>query len=136
MPVRGNITVENKLITERRAVSVYHHATRGVHLISHNSSVMLPLKPVAEEDYLHISVTRGPGRLECDCVLDLPYELNFEFAGEGKVLITHNEGRVLVKIPAGPPVWQLKLTRPLEMLPGTGYRVIIGEMGKSSLKEI
>jgi len=141
MPVMGNITVENKLVTERRAVSVYHHATRGAHLISHNSSVMLPLKPAAGEDYFHISVPRGPGRLECDCVVDLPYGLDFEFAGEGKVVITHKGGRVLVKIPAGPPLWQLKLTRPVEMPPGgptadSDFSVIIGEIEKTSLKEM
>jgi hypothetical protein len=109
-----NITVENKLILEKRAISVYHHASRGAHLISPNGSVMIPLKPDVAEDYLHISVITGPGRLRNDCLLDIPAALDFEFAGEGKVVVIHKGGRVLVKIPAGPPVWQLTLTRPME----------------------
>jgi hypothetical protein len=126
----GNITVENKLILEKRAISVYHHASRGAHLISHNGSVMIPLKPDVEEDYLHISVITGPGRLRNDCLLDIPAVLDFEFAGEGKVVVIHKGGRVLVQIPAGPPVWQLKLTRPMEQYgggssTGSSHRVTI-----------
>ncbi|MDQ1350895.1 MAG: hypothetical protein QG657_1197 [Acidobacteriota bacterium] len=108
----GNIMVENKLIVEKRAISVYHHASRGAHLISHNGSVMIPLKPDAEEDYLHISVITGPGRLKNDSLLDIPPGLDFEFSNDGKVVITYKGGRVLIKIPAGLPIWQLKLTRP------------------------
>lgn len=133
----GNITVENRLLVEKRAVSVYHHASRGAHLISPNGSVMLPLKPDADEDYLHISVPRGPGGLRNDCMLDIPSGLDFEFAGEGKVVITHKGGRVLVKIPAGPPVWQLKLTRPMEIpqgasSDGSNLRITISEIEKIS----
>jgi hypothetical protein len=133
MKIPGNITVDNKLITGKRAVSVYHHATRGNHLISHNGSVTLPLKPVEEGDYLHISVTRGPGRLRKDCLLDIPWWLDFEFAGEGKVFVTHKRNRVFVKIPAGPPVWQLKLTQPADLPPGNSaadgnHKITIGEV--------
>lgn len=132
-----NITVENKLIVEKRTVSVYHHASRGAHLISHNGSVILPLKPEADEDYLHISVPRGPGRLRSDCVLELPPGLDFEFEGEGKVVITYKRGRVFIKIPAGPPVWQLKLTRSLELADTDSstdgdQRITIREIEKTS----
>ena len=139
MKVMGNmiITVNNKLITGKRAVNVYQHAARGSHLISHNGSVTLPLEPLEQGDYLHISVTRGPGRLKNDCLLEIPWWMDFEFAGEGKVFITHKKDRVLVKIPAGPPVWQLKLTQPADLPPGYlaahGDHVItIGEIEKKN----
>lgn len=132
-----NITVENKLILEKRAISLYHHASRGAHLISHNGSVMIPLKPDAEEDYLHISAITGPGRLKNDSLLDIPPGLDFEFSNDGKVVIAYKGGRVLIKIPAGPPVWQLKLTRPMAIpqdgSPANGnHRITIGEIEKNS----
>lgn len=132
-----NITVENKLIVEKRAISLYHHASRGAHLISHNGSVMIPLKPDAEEDYLHISVITGPGRLKNDSLLDIPPGLDFEFSNDGKVAIAYKGGRVLIKISAGLPVWQLKLTRP-KVIPhdtsnaDNNYRITIGEIKKIS----
>jgi hypothetical protein len=115
-----NITVENRLIHEKRAISVYHQASRGAHLISQNGSVIISLKPEVEEDYLHISVITGPGRLRNDCVLEIPGGLDFEFEGEGKVMVAHKRGWLMVRIPAGPPVWQLKITRPTGLPGGNG----------------
>ncbi len=108
------ITVENKLIKEKRDINVYHHSTRSAHIISHNSSITLPLRIVGEGDYLHISVVSGPGSLWKDCLIDLPSWANFEFASEGKLTLTHSDDpkRTLLKIPPGPPAWQLKMTRP------------------------
>ena len=108
------ITVENKLIKEKRDINVYHHSTRSAHIISHNSSITLPLKTVEKDDYLHISVVSGPGSLWKDCLIGLPSWANFEFASEGKLTLTHSDDpkRTLLKIPPGPPAWQLKMTRP------------------------
>jgi len=108
------ITVENKLIKEKRDINVYHHSTRSAHIISHNSSITLPLRTVGEDDYLHISIVSGPGNLWKDCLIGLPSWANFEFASEGKLTLTHSSDakRTLLKIPPGPPTWQLKMTRP------------------------
>jgi hypothetical protein len=107
-----DITVENKLIKEKRDINVYHQSTRSAHIISRSSSITLPLKPVKEDDYLHISVVSGPGHLWKDCWIDLPSWMNFEFTLEGKGVINHWGDRTLLKIPPGPPTWQLKMTRP------------------------
>nr|NIM12175.1 hypothetical protein [Candidatus Aminicenantes bacterium]NIN18168.1 hypothetical protein [Candidatus Aminicenantes bacterium]NIN42067.1 hypothetical protein [Candidatus Aminicenantes bacterium]NIN84820.1 hypothetical protein [Candidatus Aminicenantes bacterium]NIO80995.1 hypothetical protein [Candidatus Aminicenantes bacterium] len=41
-----NITIENKLVMEKRDMNIYHHATRSAHMISFDSSITLPFKPV------------------------------------------------------------------------------------------
>ncbi|MCP5107906.1 MAG: hypothetical protein GY950_31245 [bacterium] len=112
MPEQIDITVENKLEKEKRGLNVYHHSSRGAHLISYNSSVTLPLRSIEAEDYLHISVVRGPGDLRKNCLIDLPSWADFEFSSEGKVTLNHSGDRTLLKIPPGPATWQLKLTLP------------------------
>lgn len=105
------ITIENRLILEKRAMNVYHHATRSSHMIGHNSSVTLPLQTVIEHDYLHISLVTGPGNLERKSVADLPSWIDFDFLSDGNVAVSHTGKRTLLKIPPGLPGWQLKLTR-------------------------
>lgn len=106
-----NITIENKLLREQRDLNVYHHADRSAHMISHNSSITLPLKPVLEGDYLHVSVVSGPGDMEHGSVVDLPSWVDFEITSGGDTALTHSGDRALLKIPPGPPTWQLKMTR-------------------------
>jgi hypothetical protein len=105
------ITVRNKLKKEKREINVFHQGTRSTHIISHNSSVTLPLKTTTENDYLHISPIRGPGNLRNDCLINLPSWINLEFSMEGKAALTHSHDRTLLKIPPGPPTWQVKMTR-------------------------
>lgn len=111
-----DITIENKLITEKRDINVFHHSTRSGHIISHQSSITLPLRSVGdgEDDYLRISIVSGPGHLWMDCVINLPSWANFDLSLEGKLNVTHStdKGRTVLKIPPGPPFWELKLTRP------------------------
>ncbi|MCU0289222.1 MAG: hypothetical protein MUF15_22855 [Acidobacteria bacterium] len=45
---------------------VYHHSNRSAYIISHNSSISIPLRTSGEGDYLHISIVSGPGNLEKD----------------------------------------------------------------------
>jgi hypothetical protein len=106
-----NITIENKLKREKRAMNVYHHSSKSAHMISHNSSVTLPLRPVIEDDYLYISIVSGPGHLESKSVVNLPSWVDFEFLSDGKLAVIHSEERTLLKIPPGLPGWKLKLTR-------------------------
>ncbi|MCP5052026.1 MAG: hypothetical protein GY940_32960 [bacterium] len=107
-----DIKVENKLGKDKRGINIYHHSTRGAHIISHNSSISIPLRGNGEADYLHISVVRGPGHLWKHCWVHLPSWADFEFTSEGTVTLTHSGDRTLLKIPPGPPTWQLKMTRP------------------------
>ncbi|NIM18038.1 MAG: hypothetical protein GTO45_39175 [Candidatus Aminicenantes bacterium] len=128
MPEVFDITVENKLGKDKRDINVYHHSTRGAHLISHNCSITLPLGTAKKGDYLHISVVRGPGDLKTDCLINVPSWTDFEFASEGKVTLAHSSDRILLKIPPGPPKWELKMTRPLGTLIGhTPDHVTIGD---------
>ena len=128
------ITVINKLSAEKRDLNVYHHSTRSAYMISYNNSIVVPLRTVAEGDYLHISIVSGPGNLEKDCLIDLPSWADFKFFSQGNLTVTHTGGCTLLEIPPGPPVWQLKITRPASLLPAlTPGQVTIGnhEPGKT-----
>ena len=105
------ITVQNKLMAEKRDLSVYHHATRSANLIGINSRITLPLRTVEEDDYVHISVVPGPGSLKQECVVDLPFWLDFDFSSVGEGVIRRTGNRTLLTIPPGPPGWQVKVTR-------------------------
>jgi hypothetical protein len=112
-----DIIVENQFIMEKRDINIYHHSTGSAHIISQNSSITLPLREVGKGDYLHISVVIGPGDLEYDCWVDLPSRLDFQFSSTRNIttfVFTHHGNRSLLKIPSGPPTWQLKLTRPTD----------------------
>jgi hypothetical protein len=127
MPKEIKITIENRLITGKRDMNVYHHSTGSAHMISHNSSVTLPLGPVIDADYLYISIVGGPGHLGSKSVVNLPKWVDFEFLSEGKLALTHSHDRIFLKIPPGLPVWQLKLTRSCSRIRKGPHRVIISE---------
>ncbi|NIM13966.1 MAG: hypothetical protein GTO45_18125 [Candidatus Aminicenantes bacterium] len=122
-----NVTVENKLVMEKRDMNVYHHSTRSAHMISHNSSITLPLRPAVEDDYLDISVVSGPGHLENKSVVNLPSWADFEFSSRGRGSIIRSGDRILLKIPPGPPEWQLKMTRSSSPVSQSTDRVTIGD---------
>ncbi len=105
-----NFTILNKLVIEKRDMNIYHHSRKSAHMISYNSTVTLPLKPVSEDDFLYISIVRGPGDLKTRSIVNLPAWINFDFLSEGKLNVTHSNGRTLLKIPPGLPEWQLKLS--------------------------
>ncbi len=107
-----DITVQNRLVKEKRDINVYHHANRSAHIISSNSSLTRGIKPAEADDYLHISVVSGPGHLRHYCVLDLPAFLDFRFSLIGEATLLHQGGRTLLRIPPGPPTWELKMTIP------------------------
>jgi hypothetical protein len=124
------IIIENKLLIEKRDMNVYHHASKSAHMICFESSITLPLKTVIENDYLHISIVSGPGRLEGNCVVNLPSWIDFELSSAGDAAITHSGDRTLLKIPPGPPTWQLKMTRSLDsIIDQLSDRVTIGDDG-------
>jgi len=117
--VKGvDITIKNKLTVGERDINVFHYSTRSAHIISHNSSITLPLGNSNEKDYLYISVVKGPGYLWTSCVIGLPTWVDFDFSSEGNLTVTHSGAakQTLLKIPPGPPTWELKITRPAGLL--------------------
>lgn len=109
MPQAIDIIVKNNLIMEKRGLNVYHHSDKSAHIISPDGSIRVPLTADKGGDYLHISAVRGPGPLLRGCVLDIPSWAEFEFSLEGKVTISHKNERTILRIPPGPPAWQLKI---------------------------
>lgn len=107
------IIIENKLIIEKRDMAVYHHSSRSSHLLSSNCSITVPLQSIQENDYIHISILSGPGRLENMCVINLPAWVNFDYSAEGNILLNHSSERIFLRIPPGPIVWQLRVTKNL-----------------------
>jgi hypothetical protein len=106
-----NITIENRLVMEQRDMNIYHHSTKSAHMISCDSSITIPLKPVSEDDYLHISIVSGPGHLKNRSVINLPSWVDFDISSAHDVSVTHSSDRTLLRIPPGLPKWQLKMTR-------------------------
>jgi hypothetical protein len=123
-----NITVENRLVREKRDMNVYHHSTGSAHLISHDNSITLPLKTVIEDDYLHISIVSGPGHLQSKSVVNLPSWVDFEISSAADVTVAHSDDRTLLTIPPVPPIWQLKMTRPFSsIIDQSSVRITIGD---------
>ncbi len=111
------MTIKNNFCTEPRSINVYHHAAGSAHMISHNSSVTLPLRAFSQDDYLYIAVVNGPGPLCKQTVIDLPGWADFEFVPGGEINLIHSDGRILLNMPPGQPGWQLKIRQ--AALPGT-----------------
>ena len=106
-----DITVENKLAIDKREINIYHHARKSSHIISYNSTISTLLKTSEENDYLHISVGRGPGDLKSGCSIHIPAWANFQLSNEGKVTITRTKAKTEITLPPGPPTWELKISR-------------------------
>ncbi len=106
--------IENRLVTERRDINVYHSSSATAHMISFNSSVTVSLGLGVEGDYLHVSVVSGPGRLQRETRVLLPGWLDFEYSGEGCVAVARSGGCTVLKIPPGLPGWSIKMTRPTD----------------------
>lgn len=112
MPRKIEVEVENRLTALKRDINVFHFSTRSAHIISYNSSITLPLGTPGSSDYLQLSAARGPGHLWKHCLIRLPSWVDFEFTTSGKVTFIHslNSHSTLLKIPPGPPTWELKIT--------------------------
>ncbi len=107
-----NIEVRNTLITEKRDLNIYHHATRSAYMISHNNVITIPLGTVENGDYLHISAVSGPGSLEKECWFDIPAWCDFTVTALGNGDLIHSGDRTMLMLPSGPTAWQLKIKRP------------------------
>ena len=125
------ITVENKLVKGRRDLHLYHHATRSAHIISYNSSIDLPLETAAKQDYLNIAMVKGPGLVWTDCLVHLPLWVDFEFSSRGNLTFKYQHcGKtqpLVLKIPPGLPLWELKLMITTDEETRDKIKVTIGE---------
>jgi hypothetical protein len=110
MPDKIELTVQNKLVKEKRDLNVYQHSTRSAYMISHGNSISISLGTVEDGDYLHLSIVSGPGSMEKNCWIEMPSWCDFNVSSLGNGDLTHSGNRTLLKIPPGPPVWQLKIT--------------------------
>lgn len=137
MPEEIEITVANQLITEKRALNGYHHSSRSSYMISPGNSKTTCLQADENGDYLHLSVTSGPGSLEQDCWINLPSRFNFTVCSLGNGCVVHLGARTLIKIPPGPPVWQLKITcSSADMKSHNKDHITIGDIGYKPDKEL
>ncbi len=106
-----NVDIKNKLFMEEKYIYVYRHHTRTGHMISHDSSITVPLPSGREkDDYLQLSVNGGDTPLKYRETIELPLRTDFEFSSRGSVTLVHSGSRLFLKIPPGAPGWQLKLT--------------------------
>ena len=121
MPEEFKIIIQNKLLTEKRDIYVYHSFTQSSHIISTNSSIVLPLKTAAEKDYLSISIPGGPGPLIKGCRVNLPAWADFKFSAQGEVTVSHCHtiNRIILHFPPGPQKWELKIMRIANHSPGS-----------------
>jgi len=125
------ITIENKLVKEKRDIHVYHHSSRGAHIIGYDSSIDLSLDSVDHNDYLYISIVKGPGNVWRDCLIRLPLWLDFEFSSRGDLILKHTQSydkkHFILKIPPGPPTWELRLMRPIQAELSEEIKITIAE---------
>ncbi|MCP4147150.1 MAG: hypothetical protein GY757_05315 [bacterium] len=128
MPENIAITIRNEFVVEKRDLNIFHNSARSAYLLSYSSFVTLSLGTIEDGDYLHLSIVRGPGNLERECVLDMPSWCNFEVSFGGDGSIVHHGKRTWLRIPGGPPVWQLRLTwSPGEFSTQKGDYISIGD---------
>lgn len=127
MAKETNIIIENKLVLEKRDLSVYHHFARSAHMISFNRMYSLYLRAVLEDDYLHVAIVSGPGDLKGNCIVNMPSWIDFEFSLGSDISVNHVGDCTILKIPPGLPRWQLRLTRSPDTGGGEPGRVIIGD---------
>ena len=109
--------IQNRLGREKRDLSIYHHLKKSAYMLSHSNSATIPLGTQNDGDYLHLSMVSGPGSQERDCWFDIPSWCSVEFSRLCNGGFAHRGERVIMKIPPGPPVWQVKITRPHD-IPG------------------
>ncbi len=103
------LTVQNKFCNEKRDLNIYHHADRSAYMISHCNTATITMDPADKDDYLHISVVSGPGRLTKPYQIDLPSWCDFSITTIGTATLRNKDNRTVLEFPPGPPDWQLKI---------------------------
>lgn len=138
------VTVENKFTRGKRGIIVYNSSEQKDCIIpfkengKNNSRKKFDLPTGSKgNNYLVISLTPRPVNLTTTCKIDLPSTVPFTFipVGTQSIKITPSGKRTTLKIPGGPPTWQLKIDNPLKSMltnrpmveEGGGNNVTVGE---------
>ncbi len=109
-----SITVKNLLNMDMKYLNVVHCSTVSAHLLSSNRAIELPLGNTDIHDHIHISAcSEGGNDMWKDCLIDMPFWVDFELAFDGKATLLHSGNRLHLKLPSAPPTWQLKIRRPV-----------------------
>lgn len=130
MPGEYRLSIRNKLVKEKREINVYHHSNRSSHIISFNNTLSIQVETDGEEDndYLHISPVKGPGYFSRNIYIQLPYWVDFKFSAEKEIVFTHISQRLLIRIPPGPPSWELKVIISTgDSIPISGNSITVGD---------
>jgi len=114
-----HIIIINRLVKEKRYLTIYHHGTGSSHLVSDKKEIAVPLNLKTKKDYLTISVVGEPGHMWHGCNVSLPYWLDFDFLTTDAVTLSHSGGgeNFVIEVPPGLPNWQLKITRQKDSRP-------------------
>ena len=114
-----DIIIINRLVKEKRYLTIYHYGSGSSHLISNTKEVAVALNLKSKNDYLTISVVGEPGHIRNGCRVDLPSWLDFDFLAIAAVTVGHrgSEERVFIDVPPGLLNWRLKITRQKDSLP-------------------
>ncbi len=110
MPQQIEITVMNRLLSEKRSLNGYIHAGKSAYIISPGNGKTVRLSSHRSGDYLHLSIAGSPGDFAEDCWINLPSQLNFSLSNMGNAAVVQTGRRTLIKIPPGPLLWQLKIS--------------------------
>jgi hypothetical protein len=117
-----SIEVENDFKRGRRGIIVHNSSQNQDWIVPWKKNGQEDTKqefdfPTGKDDYLVIAVTPGGGDLK-GCKADLPAALPFIFIPGGmekmKILTSSDGERTTLRIPQGPPTWQLKIRNPLK----------------------
>ena len=118
-----SIDVENKFRKGRRGIIVYDSSEKQDWILPWKNNgqgtklkkFMLPADSGKDDDYLNIAVAPGGGKLGRSKIV-LPANIPFTFipGGIDSITIIPSGDRVYIKIPEGPPTWQLKIMKPSE----------------------
>lgn len=129
------LKIHNKMIGEKRDLNIYHNHDRGAYMISRNNYVNLKLHNIDENDFLYISIVSGPGAMTKDCWINLPSWCFCSFSSMCNADICLSGQRFMVRIPPGPPVWQLKICSP-KISPDNKDEIIIGDFDQTIGNEL
>lgn len=116
------IEVENNFKKGKRGIIVHNSSQKQDWIVPWKKNGQEDTKqefdfPANNDDYLVIAVTPGAGDLKW-CKAELPTALPFIFTPGGmeKIgILTSSDGeRTTLRIPPGPPTWQLKIKNPFK----------------------
>ncbi len=132
MPEGFEFTIRNELSIDRRELIIYQHSRKSNHNISYPNAFKTKLEQGNKTEYIHISVSTGPGDFKAGYALELPPWVEFEFQNENKFKFVHHHRRLIIMCPPGPSHFQLRITfpdRPRYRGQGTENQAVVSNGG-------